>query len=949
MTTGFSPANSMLDFEVPAVLLLALPLGWVFWQWFRVRGVTGWLRLTLLGLLVLALSGPRIDIGGEGVDVVVIVDRSRSVSPKNQSESLGLVRDLEQTRGAGDRLAVVTFGGESRVESELSQNKELGSEYGEEIDPDGSDLAAAIGTALNLVNPARPARLLVLSDGEANGRDPSSTARQSREAGVPIDVRPFERSKVGDTAVESIRLPLSVSPGEPFQFSVWVAADGERTGTLRVMRDGRELASAQRQFRSGRNRLLFRDILEAGGVHHYSAELELDNDPVPENDRGSGVVRVESGPRLLVLNSDGQAGNLQRAFAAARLPVDVARAGDHPLTLDALDGYSGVVIENTPAADVGRLKMARLAQWVEELGGGLMLTGGERSFGQGGYYRSPLDDVLPVSMELREEHRKLRVAMAIVLDRSGSMSMQVAGGKTKMDLANLGTAECIRLLGKEDKVSVIAVDSSPHVIQPLEKVTDSDAMANRALGIKSEGGGIFVYVALVAAGKELAKAGDYSTRHILLFSDAADSEEPGNYQELLEKFEKGGITVSVIGLGNQSDPDAELLKDIADRGKGNIMFSMDPQELPRLFAQDTLSVARNTFVKKNDETQPEGIPGAFQAGARLLGELGSGEPFPTAGGYNLCYLKPDATLAVASQDEYQAPWSAAWYRGLGRAAAITLEVDGEHSGAFGDWDGYADFLVTHARWLLSGTGDLDGVFVEMIRDGQDAVIHVELDPDRAAAYRVRPPRVLVLPPGNERQEPIEPPLSWTGPNSLEARVRLARTGTYRTLVRSGNRADREFVRGPIVTLPYSPEFVPRTDQPAGIDVLAEVASISGGEQRTDVTSVYDDPPRSSQRVSLLPWLFIASVVVLVTEIGGRRLNLWARTGERFTRTARVKERPAPRPKPARLRHRPTPSPTVTPDVVATSTQAESVAEVAPQPEAVDIFRQAKSRAKKRLN
>ena len=261
----------MLDFEVPAVLLLALPLGWVFWQWFRVRGVTGWLRLTLLGLLVLALSGPRIDIGGEGVDVVVIVDRSRSVSPKNQSESLGLVRDLEQTRGAGDRLAVVTFGGESRVESELSQNKELGSEYGEEIDPDGSDLAAAIGTALNLVNPARPARLLVLSDGEANGRDPSSTARQSREAGVPIDVRPFERSKVGDTAVESIRLPLSVSPGEPFQFSVWVAADGERTGTLRVMRDGRELASAQRQFRSGRNRLLFRDILEAGGVHHYSA------------------------------------------------------------------------------------------------------------------------------------------------------------------------------------------------------------------------------------------------------------------------------------------------------------------------------------------------------------------------------------------------------------------------------------------------------------------------------------------------------------------------------------------------------------------------------------------------------------------------------------------------------------------------------------------------------
>ena len=947
----------MLEFESPAALALALPLGWVYWQWFRVRGVTGWLRLTLLGLLVLSLSGPRLDVGGEGVDVVVVVDRSRSVSPENQAASLGLIRDLEQSRSGGDRLAVVTFGSEPRVEQELSATGQLGKGYSLEIDPDGSDLSAAIGTGLNLVNPSRPARLFVLSDGESNGREPMSMARRARESGVPIDVRPYQRRRVGDTAVEAIRLPLTVSPREPFQFSVWVAADGERIGTLRVLRDGQELASRTQRFRSGRNRLLFRDILETGGVHHYSAELELVDDPVSENNRGSGVVRVDAGPRLLLLTADGQGGNLQRALEAAQLPVDVARAGSHPLTLDGLDGYRAVIIENAPAEDLGRLKMARLAQWVEELGGGLLLTGGERSFGQGGYYRSPLDDVLPVSMELREEHRKLRVAMAIVLDRSGSMGMPVAGGKTKMDLANLGTAECIRLLGREDKVSVIAVDSSPHVIQPLEKVTDPEAMARRALKIKSMGGGIFVYVALVEAGKELAKAGDYSTRHILLFSDAADSEQPDKYRELLEKYEKGGITVSVIGLGSESDPDADLLKDIAKRGNGNIMFSMDPQELPRLFAQDTLSVARNTFVKKNDETQAEGIPGAFQAGARLLGELGAlgpGESFPATDGYNLCYLKPDATMAVASVDEYRAPWSAAWYRGLGRAAAITLEVDGQYSGAFGSWDGYADFLVTHARWLLGGGGDLEGVFVEMTREGQDAVIRVELDPERASEYRVRPPRVLVLPPGVERQDPIEPSLSWTGPNSLQARVRLSRTGTYRTLVRSGEREARDFVRGPIVTLPYSPEFVPRVEEPSGVEVLLELATLSGGEQRTDVASVFADPPRSSKRVSLLPWLFIASVVVLVLEIAGRRLSLWSRTGERFSRSARVVEREAPRPKPARERRRvavaqvsaPVASEAADPHVA--STASTTVAAQEPQPDPVDVFRSAKSRAKKRL-
>src|SRR5690606_38604008 len=109
------------------------------------------------------------------------------------------------------------------------------------------------------------------------------------------------------------------------------------------------------------------------------------------------VVRVESGPRLLVLSNDSSEGNLARALRAARIPVDVVPASEHPLTQDSLDKYRAVIVENVPAETFGRLKMERLAQFVEDLGGGLMLTGGERSFGTGGYFKSPLDEVLPVS------------------------------------------------------------------------------------------------------------------------------------------------------------------------------------------------------------------------------------------------------------------------------------------------------------------------------------------------------------------------------------------------------------------------------------------------------------------------------------------------------------------------------------------------------------------------
>ena len=209
-----------------------------------------------------------------------------------------------------------------------------------------------------------------------------------------------------------------------------------------------------------------------------------------------------------------------------------------------------------------------MAQFVEDLGGGFLLTGGERSFGVGGYFKSPLDAILPVSMELRHEHRKNRVAIAIALDRSGSMAVPIGRGKTKMDLADLGTAECVRLLSAGDMVSVIAVDTVPHIIQPMGPVEDPEAICRKVLRIESAGGGIYIYEALVAAGEQLTKAEDYSTRHIILFADANDSEKPDDYKTLIKKFADGGITVSVIGLGTDHDSDSELLKDIAkSRGR----------------------------------------------------------------------------------------------------------------------------------------------------------------------------------------------------------------------------------------------------------------------------------------------------------------------------------------------------------------------------------------------
>ena len=864
----------MIQFQYPELFLLIIPLGMLFRRWGQVRGVTGWLRGAFLLLMVTALTSPQLNLSGRGLDVIVVADRSRSLSAEAHHNIRELVTNMQNyvSTRAGDRLSLVTFGSEARVEFELSDQNRI-TDYAREINPDGSDLYDAIMTALDRVNVNRPARLLLLTDGESNGRDPTSAARRAREMQVPVDARMFERLKVGDAAVESVQLPESVVPLEPFQFSVWVHSDREIKGTVRVSRQGKVIAEQQRDLTRGMNRLLFRDVLDEPGMANYSVELLAGGDPVAENNVGAGVVRIESGPRVLVLNLDGTQSNLTRALQAASIPVDTAKAIEHPLRQDSLERYRAVVLENVPADQLGRLKMERLAQFVEDLGGGLLVTGGKRSFGVGGYFKSPLDDVLPVSMELREEHRKTRAAIVIALDRSGSMTATVPGGKQKMDLANLGTAECIKMLSPQDMVAVFAVDEKPHVIQPLSNVDDPLTIANKVLRIRSEGGGIFVYEALVAAGRELLKADGYSTRHIILFSDAADSEEPGAYEPLLSKYAASQITVSVIGLGTKSDPDAKLLEDIAKRGNGNMMFTNDAQELPRLFTQDTMSIARNTFITKED-SDPKGIASVVMPDARLIGELGF-TSFPLIDGYNLSYLKSEATAAIITRDEYNAPISAAWHRGLGRVVALTLEVDGPHTGALQKWDRYEDFLITHLRWLV-GSKNPEQVFVKIDSSGQEAVMSVELDPDRKHQDDALPPKVLVVPPGDERQQVLEPNLIWTGPHTLEARFRMDRLGTYRTLVKT---SAQEFTRGPAVALPYSPEFAPRVGLPEGSETLTEITKLSGGKLRTDVLELFRDPPRSARTMPLLAPLMIAGIVTLLLEIAGRRLSLWERLRE----------------------------------------------------------------------
>ncbi len=853
----------------PIWLLLLIPLIISLSVWKPPSRLLKILRLAILCLILLAMCGLAVKLPSRAGMVVVVADRSQSMPPDSEAKQKEAINLIQGAMHSDSNLAVVSFGRAAAIEQSPQGGKFAG--FINEVYGDASDLNSAIEKAIALIPRDAPGRILLLSDGRWTGKDPSGIAAQATARGIPLDYRFMQRATTNDVAISHIDAPETVNPGESFILAAWIHAPVPSEISFELLRGNQRLAAGTRKVPSGLSRLIFRDKTTRPGTHQYTVRIAgSETDPVPENNTAKILVGIEGFRPILHVTTAAGSG-LARLLQAGGLDVKTAPPSAYRWTLDELSGYSAVLIENVLADEIGLRGMENIAFWVKETGAGFMMTGGKHAYGPGGYFRSPVEPIMPVSMELRREHRKLALAIVVAMDRSGSMSMTVGDGRTKMQLANLATAGVFDMLSPMDEFGVVAVDSSPHIIADLAPVERQSRVRSDILRIDSRGGGIFVYEALSAAARMLVKA-QAGTRHIILFADAADSEEPGKYRKLLEECRKANITVSVVGLGTPSDVDAELLRDIAYRGNGRCFFTANAQELPRLFAQDTFVVARNTFI---DEPTTVRTTGGM---ASLVGKQYQ-IPSPI-GGYNLCYIRPDATLAVVTVDEYKAPIVAAWQAGIGRVLCYTGEADGTHTGPIAGWKDIGNFLTSLVRWTAGDSENLPGgmLLTQKVKNGIN-VVQLHLNPEREAEIFRELPTVKVL-RGVVGETPSvdESKLSWTSADTLAVDIPIHGSETVLTTVKipgGGN------ISLPPVCLPYSPEFKPAHTE-SGLAMMERLAKATAGKQRINLGEIWDDLPRQPRLISLQPWLLIAALLLLLLETLERRTGLISmRHGRRF--------------------------------------------------------------------
>ena len=800
-----------MEVKFLALEWLVLVPAWLVLAWMIPRArLFQPLRLICFLLLVLLLIEPRLIRASRGVDVVALIDQSESALEARVAVELEWLKLLEQDKGLNDQLTLLDFGEEVVARAD-------GSEFSFDGKRNASRIATAIRFGQSFFRKDRSSRMVLLSDGYST--EPlGGLSDLLHKQQVTLDYRLMRPQEVKDFSVQSIELPSQVLPSEPFMIEVRVEGTTDEKIKYHIRKNGKRQFSGELEIQGGRDVLRWSDQMSQPGGVFYEVELEVEDAYQGNNRLGNWLESRGSGALLLVSSyaDDPLKAMLQKQG------IQVWQATDHRLLhAGSMAGFSGVLLNNVPASELPASFIEALPFYVREQGGGLFMFGGRYGFGSGGYFESAIDSLLPVSMELKEEHRKLSTAIGIVMDRSGSMGASVTGGATKMDLANEGVARTIELLGMHDAVTVFAVDSSAHEIVPLTRLQGNrQQLLDIVRRIQSMGGGIYVYTGMSAAWKQLKKA-EQGQRHMILFSDAADSEEPGEYIRLLAEMRKEGATISVIALGDPLDADSGLLQDIAHRGGGRIFFNSNPSSLPALFAQETVSIARSAFI-----TEPVPVKSLAGGWAEL-----AGQPLnwlSQVGAYNLCYLREAAVASALSGDGYRAPLVAHWHQGVGRVGSVCFPVAGEHSDAVRSWPEYGDFMRTLGRWV-KGADVPVGLGLRTEIKGSVLLLDLFYDSDWNAALSKSVPKLLTA--NLDESHTLDHQWRRLEPGRLHAAVDLKEGEAIRGVIQWEGKA-----------IPFGPLGLGGNTEwrfdPARLQELQQLATATGGRELLDLTKIW---------------------------------------------------------------------------------------------------------------
>ncbi len=801
------------------------------------------LRLIVVTLLVTSLAQPLLIQPVEQTTVLFLVDRSASVSIEARTAQESFIGDALQGADPDDISGVVVFGAESRIDAALASGR-VPESIRTVVDDTATDISSALRASAALLPSEGSRRIVILTDAVETVGNARDAADELAGDGVAIDVVTLETQRSADALVESIDLPNVVREGDLVPVDIQVRANQAGPATITVVSGSGEELVVQTDLAPGLNTVQVEIPATETGPLVVEARIDAGFDTRTENDFGQGLTRVLGAARVaLVEGRAGEASELELALDAGGINGEIL--GSIPDEAGLL-AYDAVVLVNVPAPDEETAESLRA--YVEDLGRGLVVIGGDQAYGLGNYQNTALEEILPVRSNPDDLIRRQPVAEVIVIDTSGSMGACHCreggfheGDVNKTDISRAGAALAIDALAPTDQVGVLAVSSGTSWVIPLgERPSTEDAEA--ALASLFAAGDTEISNGLRAALNELKGVPD-ALRHIVLFTDGWDPNE-NSLLPIAREIADAGITLSVLGTG---EGPGTTLQRMAAIGGGRYYPGRDLSSIPEIFVEETLTVARNLAQ--------EGVfAPVLSSPSQVTAELTESPPLF---GYVLTRSKAAASvpLEIGEAD----PLLATWQRGLGKATAWTSDATTRWLQDWVTWDGYVDFWGRVVRDVLPA--DLSNPPEVRISDG---VLEISYQPGETslqagAIARVRGPD----------GELILVPLQRESETTYSASVPITQAGAYwvGVSVEEGGATLTSGSAG--VVSAYEEEFAFREADPT---LASDVTALAAGRVDPEPLSVWDEAPRlGSAELPLWPWLVGVALALFLADVTLRRL------------------------------------------------------------------------------
>ena len=834
------------------LLLLVVPAMYLAWRAWpppmaaRRSRLSLVVRVLLVALLVFALAGVRVSTLPQKRAVVAVVDLSGSLRDASAQQEQAL-RALEGARGPADAFGVVTFAHDASVEMPVSDHPEQFDTFQTKPDPNFTDLSGALRLASGLIPEGYARQLVLITDGLQNLGDAAATVAALRAEGVRVDVLPVGTPPAAEALVVSTEAPSELREGQTLNVNARVRSTVASAGTLTLFVDEREVSSRPVDLQAGTSTQSF-EVPDLGvGLHPIRIELQVKPDTYADNNVGTAAVRVLGRPTVLVLEgTNGEGANVQAALQSTGVKVERRLSAQAPADTTTLGRYDGIVIVDAPADSFPGGSLAAIAASVKELGHGLVTIGGPTSYGPGGWQGTPLEDALPVRMDLPNRKDKPRVAVVLVMETMED---------PRADQVVLGAAEAvIDKLSPDDQVGV--TDGARGFLVPLQPVTDKkaiDAKLENASGLGDPPDyGQFISM----AGDALLKT-DAPLKHIVVLGDGdADFQAQTSVRALIEGLRAKQVTTSTVGVDvHGSQPNMAFMQDMATWGGGRFYQSNSPSQVPDLFLKEAQVSLRPWF-----EQEPF-FPKVTAAGNLLDGvPLGA---FPQLGGYVVATSKPASEVYFTSPK--QDPVLAAWSYGAGRSVAWTSDANGIWTAALLRSPVSQSLFGHMLLWTLpTATGDRLTVESAPSGDGFDLTVR---GPETSGGVLT----VGLVTPGLEASSQD---LLAVGPGTWKGHVQAGEVGTYlvhAALARGGNTVAASDAA---VSVPYSPEYLV-----FGRDegFLRQLAREGSGAVLTSSAAAWKQPSLPVPINSEVFWFLLIVVACLwPLDIAMRRLTLTPR-------------------------------------------------------------------------